>query len=221
MRSRACSADGSASMVPMSPPAQNAPPAPPRITARTSRSRRIASTAWASSSRITMSSALRCAGRFSVIVATPSSEVQQGLIGLGDGGHGCVSGWRFRRWRRARRAWMSDRDQPRPVSSSSVCWPGAESAAPAQACATAGAPAPVAHAVGLDEAGARAVLRMVRGLFEIEHRGEAGVAAFEQRAPFVARLAGDDRQPAAQPLGAVPCRWNSGSSMPQRSSSRR
>ena len=134
--------------------------------------------------------------------------MQQGLIGLGDGGHGCVSGWRIQAMApRSRRAWMSDRDQPRPVSSSSVCWPGRGIGRACPGVRDSRAPAPVAHAVGLDEAGARAVLRMVRGLFEIEHRGEAGVAAFEQRAPFVARLAGDDRRqpgPQRRPLGAVP-----------------
>ena len=57
-----------------SPPAQNAPPAPVRITTRMSSDMRslISSIAWSRSMRIRADNALRASGRLSVIVATPS-----------------------------------------------------------------------------------------------------------------------------------------------------
>jgi hypothetical protein len=56
----------------MSPPAQNTPPAPVRITARTFSSSRISDTSSAISRRIGMSRALRASGRFRVTMATSS-----------------------------------------------------------------------------------------------------------------------------------------------------
>jgi len=67
----------------MSPPAQNAPPAPVRITARIDLSAAIAGTTRANSSFISALSALRASGRFIVSVATPSvsSKVRLDMVG--------------------------------------------------------------------------------------------------------------------------------------------
>ena len=58
-----------------SPPAQNAPPAPVRITARTVSSRVIVVSSWSSSTSIVASRAFFDCGRLSVMVATPSSQL--------------------------------------------------------------------------------------------------------------------------------------------------
>ena len=74
MRWRQPSLSRSADRMPRrSPPAQNAAPDPVSTTARTARSRSISSMYRASPARSASSSAFLCAGRFSVIVATPST----------------------------------------------------------------------------------------------------------------------------------------------------
>ena len=52
------------------------------------------------------------------------------------------------------------------------------------------------YAVDLDEAAACDVVRMLRRLGQVEDRREADIAAFHQRAPFIAGLAAEYRSEA-------------------------
>ncbi len=75
MRSSPPTAVWSGSMVVMSPPAQKCLPAPASTMALMLRSALIAASAASTSPRIAWLSALRASGRFSRMVATPSSTV--------------------------------------------------------------------------------------------------------------------------------------------------
>jgi hypothetical protein len=63
-----------------SPPAQNCPPAPVRMSARMSPLATSSRSTAASSVRSVMSSALRAAGRFRVSVAMPSATVKSRAV---------------------------------------------------------------------------------------------------------------------------------------------
>ena len=84
--------------------------------------------------------------------------------------------------------------KPASDSTASVCMPmaGAGVGGSARAAVETRRGAGLHHAGHLDEGAARPGMRVLRRLLDRQHRREAGVAAFEQGAPFVTRLAAQD-----------------------------